>query len=343
MYLGSVAFFKHLIVGVIFLLIIGLTVSTIVLALGNSEKSREIEKLNSDKNALQTLLHETDNTDNTTSDADINNANNVNNVNNTNNSENNPPCEQEINITPPAPDLDAEEEEEIEPTPEKPYIHLFPHLYSDFVPPETYMNDAGFVYLTFDDGPSTGVTDSILRYLNAHGAKATFFVIPTDSDRGKRFLNQMLDSGHEIGVHCMNHDYNVIYASVEAYLDDFNSAWNLIYEQTGYKPYLYRFPGGSINDFNREVRDDIIAEMARRGFVYFDWNVDSRDALGHNWTQMWTSVLADVAGLNRAVVLFHDFPGARNTVYVIEDIVKELLARGHTLSAITPETKPVQF
>jgi len=199
------------------------------------------------------------------------------------------------------------------------------------------------IALTFDDGPTSGVTDNILRYLNRHEVKATFFVMPNDTENGRDFLRRMLDNGHEIGVHSMTHDYEIIYSSVEAFLDDFNQAFNLIYEQTGYKPYLYRFPGGSINDYNRNVRTDIIAEMTRRGFIYFDWNVDSRDALGANWSQMWATVLDDIEKVNRAVVLFHDRPGGRNTYLVIEDIVKELLARGYILSAIMPETRPMQF
>jgi peptidoglycan/xylan/chitin deacetylase (PgdA/CDA1 family) len=155
----------------------------------------------------------------------------------------------------------------------------------------------------------------------------------------------MLDNGHEIGVHCMSHVYSEIYMSVEAYLNDFNQAWNLVYEQTGYKPYLFRFPGGSINDYNANVRAGIIAEMTRRGFVYFDWNVDSRDALDANWTEMYNTVLNEVAGVPRAVILFHDRPGGYNTVTVIEDIIKALMAdpEGYTFSIITRETRPMQF
>jgi peptidoglycan/xylan/chitin deacetylase (PgdA/CDA1 family) len=169
--------------------------------------------------------------------------------------------------------------------------------------------------------------------------------MPDDTEAGRNFLNLMLDRGHQIGIHCMSHEYHIIYASVEAYLADFNEAWNLVYEQTGYKPYLFRFPGGSKNDFNKYIRDDIIAEMTRRGFVYFDWNVDSEDALGRDWTTMYNTVLNQVAANPRSVILFHDRPGGYNTVLVIEDIIKALLAdpKDYIFSAITPETRPIQF
>ncbi|MCL2108127.1 MAG: polysaccharide deacetylase [Oscillospiraceae bacterium] len=389
MKLGSVAFFKRLIVFFVLLLIAGLTAATVFLAFLNSDKSNVIEQLVSDKSALQALHNldgarsapdiddiiaildgigidytalvnaiyeghsgafdgvreflqpEVGDESESPSSGDISD-----NGDNGDTPENNPSSHETEPFVLPEPELTEEPEPAIEPEPEptaNPYTELYPHLYSGFTPPAAYMDDSNYIYLTFDDGPTTGITDNILRYLNRHDAKATFFVMPSDTENGKNFLNQMLDNGHEIAVHSMTHEYELIYASVENFLEDFNQAFNLIYEQTGYKPYLYRFPGGSINDFNANVRTDIIAEMNRRGFIYFDWNVDSRDALGANWSQMWSSVLEDIENLNRAVVLFHDRPGGNNTYLVIEDIIKELIAKGYTLSAITPETRPMQF
>lgn len=225
-----------------------------------------------------------------------------------------------------------------------PYAELFPHLYAEEKPETSYRDDSGYIYLTFDDGPSK-YTHDVLYILKLHDVKATFFVMPDDTQNSRDYLNQMLAEGHEIGIHTMTHVYSEIYASVEAYLDDFNQAWNMVYEQTGYKPYLYRFPGGSLNDYNAAVRDGVIEEMGRRGFVYFDWNVDSKDALDASWTEMYNSVLEDVSMVNRAVVLFHDRPGGQNTVYVLEDIIKALLgdSRGYVFDKITRDTRPMQF
>ena len=368
MYLGSVRFFKHLIICVIILIIIGLLAATIIFAVGNGEKDREIEKLNLDKNALQTLYEfgsgklsytvgevceiiEALGIDN----KELVNALYANDKDafkdildsyvqtlapeNGKNESVNGLSTQNITDNP---------EQETTPVtqriPENPYEELYPHLYAEPREQAEYIDDTGFIYLTFDDGPSKN-TESILMYLEKYNIKASFFVMPDETDKSKDFLNSMLEAGHEIGIHTMTHQYDIIYASVEAYLDDFNQAYNLVYEQTGYKPYLFRFPGGSINDYNKNVRGDIIAEMTRRGFVYFDWNVDSRDALDANWTQMYNSVLNDVANLNRAIVLFHDRPGGQNTVLVLEDILKALIddPKGYTFSAITPQTRPVQF
>lgn len=224
------------------------------------------------------------------------------------------------------------------------YTELYPELYCDTTKNVVYDDDMDYVYLTFDDGPSQ-YTENILYYLDKYNIKATFFVVPSGSDECNRLLRKIVDGGHTIGVHSKTHVYNDIYASVEAYLKDFKECYDIIYNATGVKCELFRFPGGSINDFNEETRDEIIAEMTRRGFVYFDWNVDSNDAGGATWTEMYVNVLEQTANTNRAVVLMHDHNNRYNTVLVLEDIIKALLndERGYKIDKLTGTVKPVQF
>lgn len=208
--------------------------------------------------------------------------------------------------------------------------------------PAAYKREEGTVYLTFDDGPSKN-TYSMLYYLEKYNIKATFFVVPQRTEECYAIMKQIVDQGHSIGVHSYTHEYETIYASVEAYLEDFYNAWQMIYEATGVKTEIFRFPGGSINDYNGQTRDAIIEEMTRRGFRFYDWNVDSNDAGGATWTEMYNSVPADIAGNYRSVVLFHDSLPRENTVYVMEDIIKLLINEGYKFDKINNDTQPVQF
>ncbi len=63
--------------------------------------------------------------------------------------------------------------------------------------------------------------------------------------------------GHAIGIHCDNHDYNKLYKCVDSYVADFEQAYETVYEITGEKVRLFRFPGGSINAYNKKVYQDI--------------------------------------------------------------------------------------
>lgn len=224
--------------------------------------------------------------------------------------------------------------------PQGQYSALYEDLYVS-EPPE-YVREENTVYLTFDDGPS-GNTYAILSYLRKANVKATFFVVPNRSEECAATLRAIAADGHAIGVHSASHEYQKIYASVEAFLDDFYEAWDIIRDATGISTEIFRFPGGSNNDYNADTREAIIAEMSRRGFRFYDWNVDSYDVTGATWTQMYNSIPLEVNDHSRSIVLMHDATIRENTVYVLEDVIKVLLDEGYKFDKINSDTKPVQF
>ena len=222
------------------------------------------------------------------------------------------------------------------------YRNKYPDMY--VTAPASYVSPEKTVYLTFDDGPSNNVYTIINYILNKHNVKATFFVV-TDPNQNSDIpakLKYIADNGHAIGIHSATHDYEKIYASVDAYLDDFYSAWMTVYNATGIKTGIFRFPGGSNTDYNVDTREEIIAEMTRRGFRYYDWNVQSNDILGYNWSQMWNGVCNNVANTKgHSIVLFHD--RVDKGVEVLEDIIIRLKGDGYKFDKINNNTKPIQF
>ena len=223
----------------------------------------------------------------------------------------------------------------------KPYMNKYPDMYVDA--PTNYVREDKTVYLTFDDGPSANVYSIIEYILKKHDVKATFFVVtdPNQNPNLEAKLKYIADNGHAIGIHSASHDYEKIYASVDAFLDDFYSAWMTIYNATGIKTEIFRFPGGSNTDYNAEIRDEIIAEMTRRGFRFYDWNVQSNDIAGYNWTDMYNTVLTAATNSNRSIVLFHD--RSDTGVTVLEDIIVKLQEKGYKLDKINDDTMPIQF
>ncbi len=331
MYFGSVRFFKHLILTVTALLIIVPTVLCILLAVDNGKKSDEIDRLNSQLSA-QSQVSQTSDDQSRTSSA-------------TESSDN---VKAEPSVTESVkPETSAASSSAVESTDSSvssgadSYTSLFPTLYADKYDGE-YENSENTVYLTFDDGPSV-LTENLLYYLRQENVKATFFVVPERTEYCYSLLREISNAGHTIGVHSASHDYEKIYASVDAFLEDFNEAYEIVLEATGKAPDIYRFPGGSVNDYNEKTRDDIIAEMDRRGFTYFDWNVDSNDWQGYGWTTLYTNVLKDAEEFSSPVILFHNTGDRDNTVLVIEDIIKALKNKGYKFGSLSQKIKPVQF
>lgn len=198
------------------------------------------------------------------------------------------------------------------------------------------------IYLTFDDGPSS-VTPKILEILKKYDVKATFFVVSGDN-KYKEYIKQMYDDGHTVGVHSDCHEYKKIYSSVDAFLEDFTKCYDIIEKITGKSPTIFRFPGGSINNYNKSTAKDIINEMNRRGFAYFDWNVDSGDATGKlSAEEIYNNVINGVKGRKRAVILMHDSAAKSTTVDALENIIIKLKEDGWQFSSLNNKVKPMIF
>lgn len=59
--------------------------------------------------------------------------------------------------------------------------------------------------LTYDDGPTPGVTDRLLPVLASAGATATFFVLLTRVRASLGLLRETLAAGHEVALHGPDH------------------------------------------------------------------------------------------------------------------------------------------
>ena len=201
------------------------------------------------------------------------------------------------------------------------------------------------LYLTFDDGPSAR-TDEILEILDKYGVKATFFVVGANEEGDLERMQKIVAAGHTLAIHSYSHDYKKIYASVEAYLEDFNQMFCQIYEATGVKPQIFRFPGGSVNSYNVGIHQQLIAEMTRRGFVYFDWNVANGDAVFSKIqpsSTLTANALKGVGTARRAIILMHDSSAKTTTVEALPAIIEGYLEAGYSFAALTPSTRSVTF
>lgn len=220
-------------------------------------------------------------------------------------------------------------------------------LYPDFYAPQTYSATSSpdnTAYLTFDDGPS-GNTDIILQTLQEENVKATFFVVGTDDAGNLARMRRIVQEGHTIGMHSYSHSYKKIYASVEAFLKDMYQVFNLIKDTTGVTPTCFRFPGGSINSYNKAVYKDIKAEMIRRGFVPYDWNVSSGDASTTKYTpeQLTGYVLNGIGSKSRIIVLMHDSSSKENTAQAVRQIIIGIREKGFIFAPLDYQTKPILF
>lgn len=61
------------------------------------------------------------------------------------------------------------------------------------------------IVLTFDDGPTAGVTNKVLDVLKEHNVKATFFVIANNAKNQPALMKRILNEGHIVANHSLSH------------------------------------------------------------------------------------------------------------------------------------------
>lgn len=223
------------------------------------------------------------------------------------------------------------------------YQSLFP----DFYAPQPYsanVRETETIYLTFDDGPSD-VTDRILNTLAEKDVKGTFFVIGRTSEEDRARIRRMADEGHTVGMHTYGHDYTSMYSSVEAYLTDMYDIYSLILEETGTAPSVFRFAGGSVNGYNSGIYQELIAEMIRRGFVPFDWNISAEDATSRGKTagEIQETIVGQASRVRRGIVLMHDSGAKGTTAEALGPTIDALRDMGFKFESLKHDTMPVLF
>lgn len=196
------------------------------------------------------------------------------------------------------------------------------------------------MYLTFDDGPSAECTEMVLNILRERNVKATFFLIGEYVEKYPEVAKRIAEEGHTIGIHCYRHDYGVLYQSVDSYLEDFQKAYDVVKKVTGVEVKLFRFPGGSVNAYNKSVCRDIIKEMTDRGYVYFDWNANLEDAEGsYEPEELLANAKATAMDRKRVVLLAHD--RVYSTALCLDRLITQFPE--YKMEVLTPETEPVKF
>lgn len=207
-------------------------------------------------------------------------------------------------------------------------VEVVPHPVQEYV-----ANPDKVIYLTFDDGPGPE-TERLLDVLKMYNVKATFFVVNTP------FINTITraaNEGHTIAIHTATHVFEDVYASEEAYFKDLYKMQEIIMEKTGQEATLLRFPGGSSNSisaFNEGIMTRLVKMVKDKGFRYFDWNVDSKDAGGAKTAdKVFDNVIAGIGEKQFAVVLQHDIKSY--SIDAVEQIINWGLENGYTFLPLT--------
>ena len=181
------------------------------------------------------------------------------------------------------------------------------------------IDDEDGVFLTFDDGPTPGVTEWILSTLDKYDAKATFFVLGKNVEMYPDLYKRILDAGHKVGNHTYSHQKGWG-MSLERYTEDVDFANDLIHSELFRPPYARITPAQ--------------ARFLGQRYKLVMWDIISRD---YNRRLSPRTCLKNVTKhlAPGAIVVFHDSEKAfRNMRYALPRTLEKIRQMGLKCKAI---------
>ena len=179
-------------------------------------------------------------------------------------------------------------------------------------------------YLTFDDGPYD-LTYQVLDLLKSNNIRATFFVLGKDGveDRYKRIVNE----GHTLANHTYYHNIGGgLYDSADSFISQVKKLEDYLYDITGYRTSIVRFPGGSPTA--GKYKDEIVSRLHDMGYNYVDWTSETGDGSSKKLAEKdtWSWYVDTTRDKNIVVLLMHDYN--YSTFNNLQRIIDDMRSRG---------------
>jgi len=192
------------------------------------------------------------------------------------------------------------------------------------------------IYLTFDDGPTPGITNWIIDVLSQYDAKATFFCLGKNLKLYPELFKNIINNNHAIGNHTYNH-VKGWRTSTKNYLDNIIKAQSII-ESENTDPqskikYLFRPPYGQIRPKQGKALNDMGYQVVMWNVLSFDWNhkISPENCLNN--------VLLHAK--DGSIVVFHDSHKAKvNMTYALPKVLEYFSKKGFKFETIRPKHIP---
>ena len=136
-------------------------------------------------------------------------------------------------------------------------------------------SESKVIYLTFDEGYEAGYTTQILKILKENDVRATFFLTAHYINTQEELVRQMIDEGHIIGNHTVNHK-SMPSLTAEEIKKEVMDLHQSVYEKFGYEMKYIRPPKGEFSEETIQVTNSLGYKTVMWSFAYEDWNEEKQ-------------------------------------------------------------------
>lgn len=185
------------------------------------------------------------------------------------------------------------------------------------------------IALTFDDGPTPGVTDLILDELRARHLSATFFMIGQNAAAHPDLVRRVHAEGHEIGNHTTTHPRLSALGDSQV-LDELRRTQEIVGGLTGHPPAWLRPPFGTLHRAQAALARDL-------GLGIVLWNLDPKDWSKPDAEHISRMLLEE--SQPGSIILCHDLHPP--TAHCLGSVLDGLSERGFTFATVTALLTPV--
>lgn len=158
--------------------------------------------------------------------------------------------------------------------------------------------EARGIALTFDDGPDPVHTRKVLDVLDAHDAKATFFVIGRKVEKHPEVVEEIVKRGHDVGVHGFAHDRLFSLRGSRRVRRDLERAVRALEKVTRERPTLFRPPVGHTNPTIARIAEQL-------DLTVVGWSVAGYDGIARAKPAAVAARITHALD-DGAIVLMHD-------------------------------------
>ncbi len=186
----------------------------------------------------------------------------------------------------------------------------------------------GEVILTFDDGPLRPYTTPVLKALEAHCTRATFFQVGKMAIADPEMVRDIERRGHTVGSHTWSHR-NLRSMAPALAKGELELGVSAVSKALGHPiaPF-FRFP------YLADSRA-MIAHAKSRGIGMFSIEVDAVDFRTRDPGTVHRRVMGDLKRAGKGIILFHDIQPS--TAGALKGLLDDLKAKGYRVVHMVPK------
>lgn len=181
------------------------------------------------------------------------------------------------------------------------------------------------VYLTFDEGYEAGNTEKILEVLKQNDVKACFFITAHYVNTSSDLVQKMIDDGHTIGNHTVNHK-SMPSLSNDQIKEEVMNLHMVVCNKFNYEMKYIRPPKGEYSESSVNYCNTLGYTTVMWSFAYDDWDENKQGREEYAKKKILDNIH------NGAVILLHG--NSKDNTNILDYCIKEIKNMGYEFQTL---------